>query len=145
MGKKDGNKGRFYFLVLQITADSDCSHEIKRLLLLERKAMTNLNSVLKSRDITLPTKVHMVKTVVFPSSHVWMWELNHKEGWALKNWCFQILVLEETPESPLDCKVIKPVNPKRKSESESRSVVSDSVTPWTIQSVEFSRPEYWSG
>ena len=66
MGKKDGNKGRFYFLVLQITADSDCSHEIKRRLLLERKAMTNLNSVLKSRDITLPTKVRIVKAVVFP-------------------------------------------------------------------------------
>ena len=48
----------------------------------------------------------------FSSSHVWMWELDHKEGWALKNWCFQTVVLEKTLESPLDCKEIKPINPK---------------------------------
>ena len=59
-------RDRFYFLVLQITAYSDCSHEIKRRLLLERKAMTNLNSVLKSRDITLPTKVRLVEAMIFP-------------------------------------------------------------------------------
>ena len=56
----------------KITADGDCSHEIRRCLLLGRKAMTNLDSILKSRDITLPTKVHLVKAMVFPSSHVWM-------------------------------------------------------------------------
>ena len=56
----------FIFLGLKITADGDCSHEIKRCLLLGRKAMTNLDSILKSRDITLPTKVHLVKTMVFP-------------------------------------------------------------------------------
>ena len=56
----------------QITADGDCSHEIKRGLLLGRKVMTNLDSILKKRDITLPTKVHLVKTTVFPSSHVWI-------------------------------------------------------------------------
>ena len=56
----------------KITADGDCSHEIKRCLLLGRKAMTNLDSILKSRDITLPTKVHLVKAMVFPYSHVWM-------------------------------------------------------------------------
>ena len=56
----------------KITADGDCSHEIKRRLLLERKVMTNLNSILKSRDITLPTKVHLVKAMVFSSSHVWI-------------------------------------------------------------------------
>ena len=66
MGKKDGNKGRFYFLVLQITADSDCSHEIKRCLLLGRKFMTNPDSILKSRDITLSTKVRLLKAMVFP-------------------------------------------------------------------------------
>ena len=75
----------------------------------------------------------------FPSSHVWMWELNHKEGWAPKNWCFQILVLKETPESPLDCKMIKPVNPKIKSESESHSVVFDSLWPHGLQ---HARPPY---
>ena len=100
----------FIFLGSKITADVDCSHEIKRHLLLGRNAMTHLDSVLKSRDITLPTKVHIVKA--FPSSHVWMWQLDHKEGWALKNWCFQIVVLEKTLESPLDWKEIKPGNPK---------------------------------
>jgi len=69
----------------QITADGDCSHEIKRRLLLGRKAMNKLDSMLKSRDITLPTKVYLVKATFFSSSHVWMWELDYKESWALKN------------------------------------------------------------
>ena len=58
------------------------------------------------------TKVHIVKAMAFPSSHIQMWELDHKEGWALKNWCFRIVVLEKTLESPLDCKEIQPVHPK---------------------------------
>ena len=62
----------FIFLGSKITADGDCSHEIKRYLLLGRKAMTNLDSKLKSKDISLPTKVHLVKAMVFSSSHVWM-------------------------------------------------------------------------
>ena len=64
----------FIFLGSKVTADCDCSHEIKRRLLLGRKVMTNLDSIFKSRDITLPTKVHLVKAMVFPvfSSHVWM-------------------------------------------------------------------------
>ena len=67
------------FLGSKITADGNCSHEIKRCLLLRRKAMTNLDSILKRRDITLPTKVCLVKAMVFSSSHVWMWELDCKE------------------------------------------------------------------
>ena len=97
----------------KIVADADSSHEIKRHLLLGRKAMTNLESTIKSRDIILPTKVHLVKAMVLPVVMcwwLWMWELDHKEGWAPKNWCFWT-VLEKTLESPLDCK-IKPVNPK---------------------------------
>ena len=76
----------FIFLVSKITADGDCSHEIKTRLLLGRKAMTNLDSILKSRDITLPTMVHLVKALCvfvfffFPSSHVWMWELYYKDS-----------------------------------------------------------------
>ena len=62
----------FLFLGSRITADGDCSHEIKRRLLLGRKAMTNLDSILKSRDITLPTKIHLVKATGFSSSHIWM-------------------------------------------------------------------------
>ena len=62
----------FIFLGFKITADGECSHETKRRLLLGRKVMTNLDSILKSRDITLPTKVHLVKAMVFSSSHAWM-------------------------------------------------------------------------
>ena len=102
------------FIVLgsKIIADGDWSHEIKRRLLLGRKAMINLDSILKSRDITLPTKVHLVKAMGFSSSHMWMWELDYKESWVPKNWCFWTVVLEETLESPLDCKEIQPVHPK---------------------------------
>ena len=85
---------------------------MKRHLLLGRKVLTNLDSMLKSRDITLPKKVHLVKAMVFPSSHGWMWELDYKESWALKNWCFWTVVLEKILESPLDCKEIQPVHPK---------------------------------
>ena len=102
----------FIFLGSKITADNDCSHEIKRHLLLGRKAMTNLDGVFKSRDITLLTKVRIVKGMDFSSSHVQIWELDHKEGWVLKNWCFWIMVLEKTLESPLDHQEIKPVNSK---------------------------------
>ena len=102
----------FNILGSKITEDGDCSHKIKRCLVLGRKAMTNLAETLKSRDITLPTKVHLVKAMVFSSRHVWMWELDYNESWASKNWCFWTVVLEKTLESPLDCKEIRPVNPK---------------------------------
>ena len=95
----------------KITADGDCSHEIKRCLLLGRKAMTNLDTILKSRDMTLPTKVHLVKAILFP---VVMYGC---ESWTIKKaeceridafelWCWRRL------ESPLDCKEIEPVHPK---------------------------------
>ena len=102
----------FIFLRSKIIADGDCSHEINRCLLLGRKVMTNLESILKSRDITLPTKVHLVKAMVFSSSHLWIWELDYKESWSPKNWCFWTVVLEKTLESPLDCKDMQPVHPK---------------------------------
>ena len=74
--------------------------------------MTNPDSVLKQRNITLLTKVCLAKAMVFSSSHIWMWELDYKESWALKNWCFWTVVLENNLESPLDCKEIQPVNPE---------------------------------
>ena len=103
----------FSFLGSKITVNGDCSHEIKRCLLLGRKAMTNLDSVLKSRDITLLTKVHIVvKAMIFPVvMYVYeSWTIKKAE---LKNWCFWIVVLEKTLESPLESKEVKPVNPKR--------------------------------
>ena len=74
--------------------------------------MTNLDSILKSRDITLPKKFRLLKVMVFFSGHVWMWELDCEESWAQKNWCFWTVVLEKTLESPLDCKEIQPLHPK---------------------------------
>ena len=102
----------FLFLGSKITVDGDCSHEIRRWLLLGRKAMTNLNSVLLvSRDVTLPTKVHIVKAIG-TSGHVQLWKLDSKEGRMPKNRCLRTAVLEKTPESNLDSKDIRPVNLK---------------------------------
>jgi len=104
----------FIFLGSKITADGDCSHKIKRHLLLGRKAMTNLNRIFKNRDDTLLTlcKGPYSQSYDFSSSHVCMWEFDHNKGWVAENWCFWTMVLEKTLESPLDCKEIKPVNPK---------------------------------
>ena len=75
--------------------------------------MTNLDSIFKSRDITLPTKVRLVKAMFFSCGHVWMWELGCEEGWAPKNCCFWTVVLEKTLDIPLDCKEIQPVHSDR--------------------------------
>ena len=95
----------------KITAGGGCSHEIKRRLLLGRKAMTKLDSILKSREITLPIKVHLVKAM-FSSSYVWMRDLGYKDSWTPKNWCFWTVVLEKTLEIPLDSMEIQPVHPR---------------------------------
>ena len=109
--RNSGNSGWFIFLGSKITADGDCSHEIKRRLLLGRKVMTNLDSILKSRDYFV-NKGPSSQGYGFSSSHVWMWELDYKESWMPKNWRFWTVVLEKTLESPLDCKEIQPVHPK---------------------------------
>ena len=79
--------------------------------------MTNLHSILKSRDITLPTKVCLVKAMVFSSSHLWMWELDYKDSWAPNNWCFWTVVLEKTLESPWTARrsnqsILKEISPE---------------------------------
>ena len=101
----------FIFLGSKITADGDCSHEIKRRLLLGRKAMINLDIIKKQRD-HFANKGPSSQSYGFSSSYVWVWHLDHREGWALKNRCFWTVVLEKTLESPLGCKEIQPVNPK---------------------------------
>ena len=111
MTNRWGNRERLYFLGSKITADGDCSHEIKKHLFLGRKAMSNLDNILKSRGITLPTKVCLVKAMVFPVV-MYGCELDYKESWAVKNWCFWTVVLEKTLESPLDHKEIQPVHPE---------------------------------
>ena len=80
-------------------------------LLLRRKAMTNQTAYWKAETLTLATKFCLI-SYGFSSSHVWMWELDYKESWVPKNWCFLTVVLEKTLESPLDSKEIQPVNPK---------------------------------
>ena len=106
-----GNSVRLYFGGFKITAGGDCSHEIKRHLLLGRKVITNLDSILKSRDITLPTKVPLVKAMVFPLVMYGCesWTVRKAEGRkidAFALWCWRTL------ESPLDCKEIQPVHPE---------------------------------
>ena len=137
----------FVFLVSKFTVDSDCSHEIRRHLLLGRKIMTNIDSIFKGRDITLPTKVCLVKAVFFSSNFVWMWDLDHKNCWALKNWCFWTVVLEKTLESPLNCKEIKPVNPKGNqswySLEWSRICSSHNLAIWCQEVSHSKRPWCW--
>ena len=107
--RNNGNSDRLYFLGLQ----NHCRWWLAAMkkTLLGRKSITNLDSVLKSRDITLLTKVHLVRAMVFPVVMYGLWELDHKGGWVPKNWCFWTVVLEKTLESPLDCK-IQSVHPK---------------------------------
>ena len=102
----------FIFFLQNHSGQCSQSHNIKGCLLLGRKAMTNLDSILKSRHY-FANKGPYSQSYVFFRSHVWMWELDCKEGWAPKNWCFWTVVLEKTLESPLDCKAIQPVHPKR--------------------------------
>ena len=121
----------FLFLGSNITADGNCSHEIKRCLLRGRKDMTNLDRVLKSKWHQFADKIACSQSYGFSSSHVWMWELDHKGGWAPKNWCFRIVVLKKMLESPLDGKEIKPVTSKGNQ-------------PWIfIERAEAEAPIYW--
>ena len=183
------NSDRLYFWGSKITADGDCSHEIKRHLLLGRKVMTNLESILKSRDITLPTKVYLVKVMVFP---VVMYRF---ESWTVKKtesrkidafqlWCWKRLLRVPWTARRSNQSILKEISPgcsleglmlklklqyfghlMRRSDSFEKTLMLGKiaggrrrgrqrmrwlhvqlfVTPWTIQSIEFSRPEYWSG
>ena len=100
------------FLGSKITADGDYSHEIKRCLLLGRKVMTNLDSILKKQRHYFVNEGHSSQGYCFSSGHVWMRELDYKESWALRNLCSWTVVLEKTLESPLDYQKIQPVHPK---------------------------------
>ena len=93
----------------KITVDGDSSHEIKRPLLLGRKVMTNIDCI-KKQIYNFADICPYSQSYGFYSSHVSVWELDHKESWSQKNWCFWIVVLEKTLESPLDCKEIQPVH-----------------------------------
>ena len=103
----------FIFLGSNITADSDCSHEIKRRLLTPwKESYDQSRRHIKKQRRYFANKGPSSQGYGFSSSRVWMWELDYKEGWVLKNWCFWTVVLEKTLESHLDCKEIQPVHPK---------------------------------
>ena len=102
----------FIFLGSRITADNDYSHEIKRCLLFGRKAMTNLDCVIKKQRHHFANKGSYNQNYVFSSNYVQIWKLGHKEGWMSKKWCFRVVVLKKTFGSPLDSKKLKPINPK---------------------------------
>ena len=110
-GEKVETVANFIFLGSKITVDNDCSHEIKRCLLLGRKVDKTRQYIKKQRHYFAHKGPYSL-SYGFSSSHVWMWELDHKEGWAVKNWCFWTVVLEKTLESPLENKEIKSVNLK---------------------------------
>ena len=105
------NSEKLYFGGLQNHCIWYCSHKVKRRLFLGRKVMTNLDSIKKQRHY-FANKGLSTQSYGFSSSHIWMWELDHKASWGLKNWCFWNVMLEKTLESPVDCKEIEPVNPK---------------------------------
>ena len=120
----------FIFLGSKITVDSECSYEIKRCLLLGSKAMTNVDSILKSRDITLPTKVHLVKAMVFLV--IWMWDVDNKKDWAPKNRCLWTVVLEKNLENTLGCNKIKSVNSKSLQAINAREDVEKREPSYTV-------------
>ena len=127
-----GNSDRFFF-GFKITAYGDYSHEIKRCLLLGRKAVTKVDSLLKKQRHHFANKGLYSQSYSFSKSHIWMWELDHKEVWASKNWCFWTVVWEKFLEGPLDCKEIQPVSPKG---NQSWIIIgrtdaeAESLTPW---------------
>ena len=102
----------FIFLGSKVSAWGDYTHEIKKCLLLGRKVKTNLDSLLKKQRHYFADKRLSSQDYSFSSSHVWMWELDCKESWAPKNWCFWTMMLEKTLKSPLKCKEIQLVHPK---------------------------------
>ena len=139
----------FIFWGSKITADDDCNHEIKRCLLVERKVVINLDSILKSRDIA--NKGPSSQSHGFSSSRVWIWKLDYKESWAPKNWCFWTVVLEKNLESPLDCKEIQPVYPKGNQPWNVHwkdwcwSWNSNPLATWYEELTHWKRPWCWEG
>ena len=137
----------FIFFDFKITADGDCSHEIKRHLLLGRKAMTNLDSIFKSKDITDKGQIDS-QSYGFSSSHVWMWEWGYKESWVQKNWCFWTVVLEKTLESPLDCKetnksILKGLSPEYSLEGLMLKLKLQYFVMWYEQLTHWKSPWCW--
>ena len=132
----------FIFFVSKITADGDYSHKIMTLATW-KKSYDKPRQHIKKQRHCFANKVPSGWSYGFSSNHVWICELDHKEGWVLRNWCFWIVVLEKTLERPLDCKEIKPVNPngyqswifigRTDAEAESLTLWPPDVKNWCIR------------
>ena len=148
-GRKSGSSDRFYFPGLQ----NHCGWWLQpwnlRHLLLGWKTLLKPYSTFKSRDIIWLTTIRIVKAKIFFSGRVQLWELDHKQGWAPKNYCFRFMLLEKTPESPLDWKEIKPVIPKGnqlwifigRTDSEAEAPVL--LATWYEEQTHWKRPWSW--
>ena len=142
----------FIFLGSKVTVDGDCSHETKRFHSLEEKlwqtcAVCLVTKCIKKQIYHFADKGSNSQSYGFSSSHAWMWELNHKEGWVPNNWCFQIVVLEKTLKSPLDSKV-KPVNPKGNQPDyplEGLVLKLQYCGTWCKEPTHWKRPWCWEG
>ena len=131
----------FTFSGSKITADGDCSHNIKRHLLLGRKVVRN------QQRHYFPNKGPSSQNYGFSRGHAWMWELDYKESWVLKNWCFWTMVLGKTLESPLNCKEIQPVHPKGNTlwKNWCWSWNSNTLATWCKELTHLKRPWCWEG
>ena len=111
-GKTVETVADFIFLGSKITADGDCNHEIKKTLVPWKESYDLPRQHIKKQRHYFANQGLSSQGYGFSSSHIWMWQLDYKESWVQKNWCFWTVVLEKTLESPLDCKEIQPVHPK---------------------------------
>ena len=137
----------FIFFGSKITADGDCSHEIKKMLAPWKKAVTNLDSISKSRDI-FADKGPSSHSYGFSSSHVWMWELDYKESWAQKNWCFWTVVLEKTLENPWTARrsnqsIVKEISPEYSLEGLMLRPKLHTLAAWCEELTHWKRPWCW--
>ena len=137
MGNRWGNSVRLYFVGSKITADGDCSHEIKRRLLLGRKVMANLDSIFKSRDTTLPTKVHLVKAVVFPVVVYGCesWTVKKAEHWrtdAFELWCWRRLLRVPWTARRSNQSILKEISPGNDAKAETPILWPPHVKSWLI-------------
>ena len=145
---KSGNSERLYFWGLQNPSNGDCSHEIKRCLLLGRKVMTNLDSIFKSRDISLPTNVHVVKTMVFPvvmyGCETWpIKKAEHQGIDAFELWCWRRILRVPWTARRSNQSILKKISPEYSLEGLVWSWNSNSLATWSEELTHLKRPWCW--
>ena len=143
-----GNSHRLYLRGFKITADDDCSHEIKRCLFLERKVMTNLDSILKSRDITCPTKVHLVKDMAFPvvTYGCESWTIKkgeHRRIDAFELWCWWRLLRVPWTAMRSNLSILKEISPEYSLEGLMLKLERQSLATWCKELTHLKRPWCW--